>query len=134
MIIIPMNQCPQIEYLVQEITQRLKVSNKIQTGRIKFPQISNAQIYNVLQKVIVRTVTTFLFSSAKHKQKFFLHTLTLTETLALHFIWIKEKMFNFLRCVSQVQTSEVSIDSAAQSIERGVKEIALTAFLHIKSV
>lgn len=58
---------PQIEYLVQEITQRLKVSNKIQTGRIKFPQISNAQIYNVLKKVIVRTVTTFLFSSAKHK-------------------------------------------------------------------
>lgn len=80
MIIIPMNQCPQIEYLVQEITQRLKVSNKIQTGRIKFPRISNAQIYNVLKKVIVHTVTTFLFSSAKHKQKFFTHADTHRDT------------------------------------------------------
>lgn len=84
------------------------MSNKIQTGIIKFPQISDAQIYNVLITSTVpllrcKTQTEDLYT---HSQR---HWPFSSEEL-------KDKMFSFFRCVSQIQTTEVSIESTAQPV------------------
>lgn len=61
-------------------------------------------------KGTLNTVTTVLQVQNTNKR------FELTETLALQFVEIKEKMFNFRQCVSREQTSEVSIDSTAQQV------------------
>lgn len=92
----------------KEITQ---MSNKIQI--IKFPQISNARIY----KVIIHTVTTFLFS---------------TEDLYTHRdtgppVYMNQKFHFPLTCLwgDNCTASPYSVE---------LKKTASTATLHIKSI
>lgn len=75
------------------------------------------------------TATAYLFLGG------ILNTPTLTETLALQVFFFKDlKRFIVLPRVSQIQTTEVTTDSSAQSVYCGGKENASTATRRKKSV
>lgn len=108
------------------------MSNEIQTGLIKFPQISNAQCSLKSYHTYSNNLPLF---HVQNTYRTFLHTLTLTETLVLSLYELKRKCsvsFNVSLKYKRLRSALTQLHS--KSIQRETKEIASTAILHIKSV